>query len=138
MEPLVRATLYLTTDDPLDLSAVTEGLGLPMAWGQVSGEPTGWPSGIVRSPAKHSVWSYGSADFERTFDAQAVLNRLLDELDLAGPALAAVRAEFGLAAHITLNIQIDDGHAPDGTLLASTLARLVALDIDLDLDLYTE
>lgn len=33
---------------------------------------------------------------------------------------------------------MDDGVTPDGTLQASTLARLVALDIDLDLDLYTE
>lgn len=49
-----------------------------------------------------------------------------------------MRKEFGLAAHITVNIQIDGGVTPSGTLKAATLARLVAMQIDLDLDLYTQ
>ncbi len=49
-----------------------------------------------------------------------------------------MREEFVLDAHITLNIQIDNDVTPDGTLRATTLARLVAPRIDLDLDLYTQ
>lgn len=72
--------------------------------------------------------------FERTFDLEAVLIRLLDHLDPVEPALAAVRTQYGFDAHVTVNIQLDEEVTPNGTLRATTLARL---DIDLDLDLYT-
>jgi hypothetical protein len=95
-------------------------------------------NGFVLPQAKGSMWTYQPDDFVRTFDMQAVLNRLLDPLEPAEADLSAVRKDFGLDAHITLNVQMDDDVTPDGTLLAPTLARLVALRIDLDLDLYTQ
>ena len=67
---------------------------------------------------------------------ESVLIRMLDHLDPVERDLAAVREEFGLDAHITLNVQMEGSVTPDGTLRAATLARLVALGIDLDLDLY--
>lgn len=138
MDPLIHANLYLIGSQHFDPTLVSERTGLPMAWGFSLGDVRTKQDGSPGPPAKFSLWCHSSGEFERTFGMQDLLNRFLDELEPVGDELSAIRRELGLSAHITLNIQMDDGVTPDGTLQASTLARLVALDIDLDLDLYTE
>ena len=132
MDPLLHANLYLTTTQHVDPRVVTERTGLAM--------DSGFSLGDVRrsrpAPSKVSMWVHGSGEFERTVDLQGLINRFLDPIEAVAPELSAVRREFAMTARITLNIQLSDGDTPDGTLSASTLARLVALDIDLDLDLY--
>ena len=128
----------LTTAKHLDPALITERTGLAMDRGVAPGEVRTMANGFVRPPVTVSMWVRSSGDFERTFDLQGHLNRFLDRIEPVADELAAIRREFDLNAHITLNVQMDDGVTPDGTLRASTLARLVALDIDLDLDLYTE
>lgn len=138
VDPLVHANLHLATERHLDPAIISERLGLRMDHGIALGDVHILENGTERPPSKVTAWVHGSGEFERTFDVQGLLNRFLDTIEPVADELARLRSEFDLAAHITLNIQMDDGVTPDGTLEATTLARLVALDIDLDLDLYTE
>lgn len=137
MDPLVHANLYLTTSRHLDPTLITERTGLSMDDGATVGDVRTMANGSLGPPWKVSMWVHSSGESERTFDLQGVLDRFLDAIEPVAAELAAVRREFDLEAHITLNVQMEGGVTPDGTLRASTLARLVALDIDLDLDLYT-
>ena len=134
----MRASLYLTSTRHLDPVEITERTGLTMDHGIALGDVRTMANGSASPPSKVSMWSHNSGEFERTFDLQGILDRFLDGIEPVAEELASVRREFDLNAHITLNVQMSDGVTPDGTLQASTLARLVALDIDLDLDLYTE
>ncbi len=135
MEPRISATLVLSTSRPIDLAVVSERTGLPSDRRAIAGQPRTWPNGMYQSPSDRSWWSYG-IDHVRTVDPEGVIETMLDLIDSVGVEFRAVRRELDLDAHLSLHIWMDEGATPDGTLTAAVLERLVALDIDLDLDLY--
>lgn len=65
MEPMIRATLYLTTKRHFEPAVVTERTGLAMDRGWSLGEVHILANGFTRPPATASCWTWRPDDFER-------------------------------------------------------------------------
>ena len=135
MTPEIGVSVNLATDERLDLSFVEERTGLSTEFLMIAGDQRVTPNGHVwPAPAPRSLWQYRVAN-RQTFDLQGIVIDVLGALEAVRDDFVAIVEEFSLDAWLSVHVHMEE-ETPDGTLTAEVMGRLVALRLDLDLDLY--
>ena len=125
---------FRVVGDDLDPDEVTELTGLDPSDAWRKGDPHVNRIGVVLAPRKTSVWSF-YAPTEFSLDLPELLDGLLDRFEPKRDENVALLHRTSSTAEVSLHIYMSD-QTPIGTISLATLKRIVALNADLDLDLY--
>lgn len=127
---------FTIVGDGLDPDEVTEVTGLDPLHAWRKGDPRVWRSGEVGPPRKTSAWIY-EAPVEFSVDLPGLLSRLLDCVEPRRREILALMDRTGSTARVSLHIYMSYT-TPNGYVTCATMKRIVALNADLELDLYVD
>jgi len=134
--PRITSWLVLSTAEAIDLSFVGPRLAMPTRGTEVAGQPRMLPNGRPGRTPRESVW-FGETLTRRTCDVHDVVSDVLGDLDVVRDAHLLLLHDHGLTASVCVSVRTDDATAV-AALDRDLLARLVDLEVELDLNVYVE
>lgn len=122
----------VVTGDALDLDAVTRSLERPPTYGIRKGEQ----QGRARMLARTTVWAW-ARDPTHSWSLEDAAGPMLEDISRASAALLRLSMEgFNVFFQAVCVLPPPGESLPDLGLSVSTMARLVSMGAELDIDLY--